>query len=258
MSGSSNGVPHQVLDQLRKFQAAWEGKLSEVVKKHNDLSAHITAVEGSLKNVAAFTAAEMGKTAGLTQRALNGLAETTSHIDKNVLALAELCKELVGQITQIEYLVIKSHSAVRGMFEIKDVNFTIGADGEPLREWPERTLDGDNTAIKNFISALAFAESDIAHIKADAEKRYADWVAASFKSVRERIEADDKAHREQQEAAEREAKEAAERAATAEAEAKAVEKELQMAGLDERALSGQTSGGSGSPFPEGAVIFGDS
>lgn len=217
--GKSNGVPHKVLDQLAKFQAAWETKISEVVHKHNDLAAHITAVEEVLRNVAAFTASELGKIGGTTQKQLSSLAESTSYIDKNVLALAELCKELVGQITQMDFIFQKM----------------------------EKTFRNEGTIY------FSITEDETKQIKADAEQRYTDWVASSFKTVRERMEAEDKADQEKKLLA----KEAADRITASEAETQGIEKELQRINLSEMSLSNKTSGGPGSEFPDGAVIFGD-
>lgn len=77
-------------------------------------------------------------------------------------------------------------------------------------------------------------------------------VASSFKAVRERLEKDDQERKAQEAAVAAEA----EKKAAEVAEASVVEAELKKAAVDELSIARHTSGGSGSPFPDGAEIFG--
>jgi hypothetical protein len=253
MSGGKNtSISHRALDELVKFKTSIVTDIGqfktdvlkgigdivkavgEVQDRHNDLAAHIVAVEGLAKNTASFAASEIGKLGGMSQHHFNELDQTVNAIDINVLALAEVSKEVIGQLTQVDSLIGRLHLAVDAALCA--------------------TVPGSNH--NNFRKALELAESDIYTIKVNAEKWYGDLVASAFKTVRERISAQDATRREKEAAAAQEAKEAAEKAAADEAEGKAVQAELQKANTDDLTVAAAISGGVGSPFPDGAEIFG--
>lgn len=224
-------ISHRALDELVKFQTSIVtdiGKfktdvinsIKDIADKHNEMAAHLMAVETLARNAGAFAASEIGKMGGTVQHQLNIVGSATSAIDLNVLALAELTKEVVGQLTQIDVIFKKLRTLT--------------------------SLDG----------ALELVESEVAQVKTDATKWYNDMVASAFKSVRERLAKEDQERREQEAAATQAAKEAAEQQAVSEAETKNVEDELKKANLDDLTVAAHTSGGSGSLFPDGADIFG--
>jgi hypothetical protein len=234
MSSKTSGVAHRALDEIVKFKTAIITDIGqfktdvlnaikdivkavrEVQEKHNDLAAHISAVEGIAKNTSAFAASEIGKMGGSVQRHLNDLDRSTSAIDVNVLALAELAKELVGQITQIDVLLGRVHSA----------------------------------------NALELTEEDVKNIKNDAEKWYSNLVASAFKTVRERLNAEDSDRKEKESLEAQKAKEAAEKLAADQSEIKTIEEEIQKANSVDLSVASSASGGGGSTFPDGAEIFG--
>lgn len=244
-------ISHRALDELIRFKTSLVTDIgqfktdvlnavkdivkavSEVQAKHNDLAAHIVAVEGMAKNTAAFAASEIGKMGGSVQRHLIDLDKSTSAIDLNVLALAEITKEVIGQLTQIDLLFTRLHSATEFVFE---------STGALPSEF--------------FKKALELSGSDMQEVKTSAEKWYGDLCASAFKAVRERLDADDKARREKEAVVAQEAKEAAEKAAKDAAELNSIAEELQKINSDERSVTVTTSGGSGSAFPEGADFFG--
>lgn len=208
-------VAHRVLDAVAKI----ENKQREIAQKHNDMAAQLAAMEGLTKQIAAFTASELGKIGGTLQRQIRSIGEATNAIDVNVLALAEVLKEIISYITQIDY----SLSAFR--------------------------VTGNNSDIE--INSAMFAV-----IKETASNRYKELVAASFKVVQDRLDQEDKERQAKEIAEAQLAKEAAEKASAIE-ESKRIETELQRAHLAERAIVPSVSGGAGSPFPQGAQIFGE-
>jgi hypothetical protein len=268
VSNNKPGVAHRVFDEFVKFQTAIATDvgtfkvevqktmsaaietIKEIGQKHNDLAAHVAAVEGTLKNTTAWTASELGKMGGSVQRHLNGLDQTTSAIDLNVLALAELAKELVGQLVQIDALINRLHTTVKNMFANSHRGL---ADDVP--SGAVRPLTSED--VEAFKNALELSAADINEIKTNAEQWYGDLVASAFKTVRDRLDVEDAAKKEEA-AAVQEAKEMAEKAATDTTELKAMQQEIQNADITEQAISDTISGGSGSPFPEGAELFGGS
>lgn len=241
MSGGKKptSISHRALDELVKLQTsivtdigAFKTEvikaITEVSTKHNDLAAHLAAVEGVTNNVAQFAASEIGKLGGTMQQQMNIVGQATNAIDLNVLALAELMKEVIGQITQVDVIFKKLHQGVR------------------------RLATSNHLDISTFSDVLDLADSEIAQVKADAEKWYQQMVASSFKAVRERLEKDDQERKAQEAAVAAEA----EKKAAEVAEASVVEAELKKAAVDELSIARHTSGGSGSPFPDGAEIFG--
>lgn len=176
---NGNGVPHRVLDQMAKFEAKWSGKLAEVVNKHNELAAQLTAIEGLVKNVAAFTASEMGKMGGTVERNLGYLQQAIQGIDLNTLAVGELAKELTGQLTQIDRLFARI-----------------------AEKSPELSLD--------------FSDEEIEGIKEESSERYTEWVSSAFNRVRERLQKEDAERQAAQQQAKEAAEKAA--AAQAEAQ----------------------------------------
>lgn len=150
----SEGVSHRLLDQMVKLEAKQDGKIAEirkvcgeVVEKHNNLAAAQVAHDQVLKQVAGFTASELGKTQGnvsIIGRSLEG-------IDRNVLALAELSREIIGQLTQVDALFKK------------------------LKQYDAR-IEVELTA------------EEVATIKADAEKWHKELLKSAFAAADRRIE----------------------------------------------------------------------
>lgn len=264
MSGGKKAttISHRALDEIIKFKTAVATDVGqfkidvikavkEIADRHNDLAAHLAALEGIVNNTAAFAASEIGKLGGMSQRHFNELDKSVNAIDLNVLALAELSKEVIGQLSQVDVLINRLHSTIKTLLCGKYSGLM--DEGLDPPGSVRRILPSD---IEAFRDALRLAESDVESIKANAEKWYGDLVASAFKIVRTRLDAEDEIRREKEAVAAQEAKEAVEKAAADEAETKAVEAEIQKANSDDLAVAATTSGGSGSPFPVGAEIFG--
>lgn len=259
MSGDkkSTTISHRALDEIIKLKAAVVtdiGKfkidiiqaVKEIADKHNNLAAHISAVEGVVNNTAAFAASEIGKLGGLSQRHFNALDQSVNAIDLNVLALAELSKEVIGQLTQVDVLITRLHSATKTLLS---GTFSGLADTAQVKQ----LVPAD---ILRFKEVLEFSAVEVIEIKTTAEKWYSDLVASAFKTVRARIDAEDKARQEKEAVLAQEAKQAAEKTEADMSEAKVVQAEVQKATAEDLAVVAATSGGSGSPFPVGAEIFG--
>lgn len=214
---SGNNVAHQVLDKLRQFEASWHAKQSELVKKHNELASQIVAIEALVKQIAGFAASEIGKFHGTMSKHIMTLGRTTQGLDLNVLALAEIMKEVVGQLTQVDAMFKK----LRGP--------------EPIGQSP-----------------IDLTEEDILQVKLDAESWFKDLMASAFKTAREAIEEAEKESLEKEAKEQAESMEAA----LAQKEQATIEEELKNSARLERKITNTISGGPGSAFPEGADIFG--
>lgn len=262
MSGGTKTttISHRALDEIIKFKTSVVTDIGqfkvdiikavrEIAEKHNDLAAQLVALEGIAKNTAAYVASEIGKLGGMSQRHFNDLDESVNAIDRNVLALAELSKEVIGQLTQIDLLIARLHSSTRVLLSNTYPNLD---DTMPSGGVKQLT----SSDIQNFKDVLELSAADVLEIKANAEKWYDNLVASAFKTVRSRIDAEDKVRKEKEAAAVQETKEAAEKAAANEAEIKAIEVEIQKANADDLAVAATTSGGVGASFPAGAEIFG--
>lgn len=236
-------ISHRALDEIVKLKTAvitdiGQFKIEiiktvkEIAEKHNELAAQIVAVEGLARNTAAFAASEIGKLGGTSHRHFAALDESVNAIDLNVLALAELAKEVIGQLTQIDAIFTKLSDKLKFLL-------------------------GNNTAVQSQIDkAFMFSLEEVSQIKASAEKWYGELVASSFKTVKAKIEAEEIARREKEAVEAQEAKAAAEKITLDEVETQTVTTELQNANLTDLTVAPTVSGGSGSSFPEGAEIFG--
>lgn len=242
--GKGNGLSHQVLDKIVKFEASQQAKMGELIAKHNSMAAQINAQEAIMKNMAAWIAQELGKAQGTHQGQIRLLRDSIGGMDLNVLALAEVCREMIGQFTQVDTVLKKLHASVE---KILIDNRHGDASG--------RLVELTQEDIKGFRDILALSEAEIDTVKKDAQDWYADLLKASFKIAKDRIDeglAQEKAAAE----AEQAAKEAADKAVVDAEESKVVEAELQNASAAERTVAANVSGGPGSAFPEGAEVWG--
>jgi hypothetical protein len=242
-TSKSTSISHQALDGLVKFQTSIVTDLGkfkteviksvqEIAEKHNELGTHLAAVDTLARNAAAFAASEIGKMGGTVQHQLNIVGQATNAIDLNVLALAELTKEVVGQLTQIDTIFKKLAGKLKSVL-------------------------GDDPAVQLKIDeSFDLSADEVSQVKENAIKWYTEMVAFAFKSVQDRLAKEDQERKEAEAAAQKAARETAEAQAAAEAEPKTVEDELRKANMDELTVAAHTSGGSGSPFPDGADIFG--
>lgn len=202
------------------FCSTIEKERNEMVKKHNDMASQLVAQEQMIKQMAAFMASEMGKFQGTVAQHVATLGRSTQGLDMNIFALAELCKELVGQVTQMDFIFQK-----------------IGAKDNSL------------------LGVMELSEEDRAKIKEESTRWYNQLVKSCFARAQAEIARQEEAAAEK-EKAEREAAEKAALEQEAQSEKAAVNDELKKAAEAERAIVANTSGGPGAAFPDGAEIFG--
>jgi fructose-specific phosphotransferase system component IIB len=239
-NGSNGSLSHRTLDELAKFDTKWGGRFNELVTKHNDMAANLAAIETMVKDIAAYTAGELGKMQGEMKATYESVGRSLGGMDMNILALAEMAKEVFGQLTQVDTLFRQLHTA----FSKFVANTHSDAEGRVLELTPDD--------VASFNSALEIADVEVSRIKTEAEKWYQDVTASAFKTVREKLE---KAEEERL-TNEKRAKEEAEKVAASKAESDGIETELKGAQDIDNAISRTSSGGPGSDIPEGAEIFG--
>lgn len=229
-SKKDTSVSHRALDEIVKIKTALVtdigkfklevvNQLKDFAEKHNSLAAQVASLEGVLKNLMNFVASELGKGQGSFEARFISIARSIRGVDVNVLAIAEMQKEIIGQLTQIDAVFQKLRSS-----------------GNDL--------------------PIDLTEAEIEQVKTDAGAWYQDLLQSAFVAAQESMKRQEKAADEAYEAEQKRAKEAAEKLAAEQTQAQSIEDELKKAAANERAVTTSTSGGPGSDFPEGAEIFG--
>lgn len=96
MKNSTKAGPKKVLpvDKAVAIIEKLEAKVNEVVKRHNELAEQ-------QQKLGQFVAMEFGKLGAMYQLAINQITESIEHLDLNVLATAEIVKELFAQTYQL-------------------------------------------------------------------------------------------------------------------------------------------------------------
>ena len=144
-----------------------------------------------------------------------------------------MMREVVGQLTQIDVLFQKSHSASKQLID-----------------------NPTSTEVqKIFADTLKVTEGELESIKYNAETWYKQLVSSAFETVKVKLERQRQEDRQAEEAARKAAEETAQKASDIE-EAKSVEEELKNAESGDRIITASTSGGPGSDYPDGAEIWG--
>jgi hypothetical protein len=203
------------------------------------------AIESSIQRVTEFTAAEIGKNQAQFQLITDEYGRSISMMDLNVLALAEIMKEVFGQLAQVDAFFKKFHTAVAGVIT---AHSTMPDDSGRL---PVRSTEALNNASLAFNQVFELAERELAAIRDEATRWHKDIMANAFKRVQDRLAAEHAQQKEAEERAVAELKQAEE----SKKEAMRVEQELLKAEASDRSV-GRASGGAGAPFPEGADVFG--
>lgn len=205
-----------ISEKVDRFGDSMRSKMEELIAKHNALAGEIEGIKKLQQQFMMFTAQEMGKATAQQQAIASELGSTIDHLDVNVLSLAEVMKEVFGQLQQIDHI-----------FQNAKV---VSAEGG-------YALDVD-----------VIKDADVPGIKEGAQKWFDTVVASAFKTIQDR-------RAEEQRVAEenaRKAKEEAERAAKDKSEKELVEKELAR----ESGVQQIGAGGLGADIPEGADVFG--
>jgi uncharacterized protein YdcH (DUF465 family) len=184
------------IEQLLDIVKGQNEKIKELVAKHNEMAEKLVETEKRQQQIAIFSAQEFGKLMAQNQHVATSFANSIEHIDLNVLATAEVLKELFGQLTQVDRFIKKVAN---------------GTD-------------------------LDLTEAELTEVKTEAEGWFKDTVASAFKAVLEKREAEDKARLAELERAKKEAEVAAKATVEAKTEAETVEKALGDAAIQERGI----------------------
>ncbi len=193
-------------------------RLKELTNKHNNLVTQVEGMNQALRQIVKLATAQLGSFEGRQQAAINEFDRTMTGLDRNVLALAEMMKEVFGQLEQTDFFFARLSEKVAGA------------------------------------NLLLLSPEDQILLKAQALEHYKDVTAAAFERVRVRLVDEAKEHAAKAESEQR-AKEAAEKLAADAEEAERVRLACEQAEKVDR--SGVTeSGGAGATIPDGADIFG--
>lgn len=206
-----------ISEKVDRFAESMRSKMEEVIAKHNALAGEIEGVKKLQQQFMMFTAQEFGKATAQQQAIASELGSTIDHLDVNVLSLAEVMKEVFGQLQQIDFIFQNAKVVTP----------------------PEGGYKLDVDVIK---------DADVPDIKEGAQKWFDTVVGAAFKTIQER-------RAEEQRVAEenaRKAKEEAERAEKDKTEKELIEKELAR----DSGVQQIGAGGLGADIPEGADVFG--
>lgn len=205
-----------LINRQRTLTANVDKTMTEMVEKHNNMAAKNQAIEELMSKVVTLTAGQLGQLEA-KQHAVNiEFDRSMAGIDRNVLALAEMTKELFGHIAQADQFFKRLAAAAN--------------------------------------ISLALTDEQSAQLREEAAKWYHDVTVSAFETVRLRLEEDQK-ERSRQAEAELLAKQEAEKAAKDLSEADRMMAGFQQAEGMDRAMVAQL-GGSGSDIPEGADVFG--
>ena len=150
---SFEGGIEQVLDIVKGQNA----KIVELIDKHNEIAKAQVESEKRQQQIAIFSAQEFGKLLAQQQGIANEVGKSIDHLDMNVLATAEILKEVFGQFAQIDELLKRT-----------------GGSG----------------------ISLDLSESETEDIKTKALTWFKDVVSSSFQIVRARRDAEEKARME--------------------------------------------------------------
>lgn len=255
--GKNAGVSHRALDEAVKTKAALIADIGkfkmevinavkDIMEKHNAVAAQAAAHDQMIQNVVGFVAGKLGEANGGLEARFISIAKSIRGVDVNVLAIGEMLKELVGQLTQIDALISNLHKQTSNLLSS---NWSALSEDGKYKQLTEE----DFVAYKK---ALELSADDVADIKSNAETWYKELLTSAFRSAQESMRDQERAADAAYEAEQKRAKEAAEKAAAAQREQQALEDECKKAAADEQSLTAKTSGGQGSPYPEGAEIFG--
>lgn len=123
--------------------------IDELIKKHNTMVEQIAEIQKTQQQIAKFAATEFGKMLAAQEAFRLRVNESIGHLDNNVLATAEMVKEVFGQLSQVDLLLGKL---------------------------------GTKTEV-----GLTLTDEETAHVKTQAEEWYTSVMSASFAAVRERL-----------------------------------------------------------------------
>jgi hypothetical protein len=204
------------IEQILDIVKAQGEKVKELVTRHNAIVENVAEVEKRQQQIAMFSAQEFGKLMAQQQHIATEFSKSISHIDLNVLATAEILKEIFGQLSQVDRFI-------------------------------KKLANGAN---------IELTESEVEEVKKEGVEWFQDNVNTAFKLVRDRCEAEEQARLNELEKAKKEAEIAAKTTVGEKKEAEDVEKALQEAVIQERCIQTVGAGGPGANIPEGAEIFG--
>lgn len=176
--------------------------------------------------------------AGRMSELVNKHNEMTTAIASMEVLVKQLVTSTASEIGKL-YGTLEGH-----MQALSGLDLNILASAEVLKVVMQQL--GIFTALfqKMGATVVPLTDAEVEEAKKWAEQNFNTVVAASFRTVKDRLELEAKEFREAQEKAEAE-----------KAESKSVETELKKAMEVDTALGKSASGGPGSDYPEGAEIF---
>jgi hypothetical protein len=179
--GKGKGVAHKILDDMAKFEVRWTAKQEEIVAKHNDLVTHMAGLEAAIKSIGSAAGTEIAKLVTGQELRDREFGGALSGLDLNILAMAEIVKEIFGQLSQIDTLFDRIFSkADLGASLSEDDRTGIKAKAE---EWLKQVTISAFSTVQNRFAAEAKARQEAEQAaKEEAEK------AASAKQEAERVE----------------------------------------------------------------------
>lgn len=96
-----DSVKH-LIDKVDRFGASWEAKHNEVIEKFNQMANSVELLKEMQQKIATFAAGEFGKLAAQQQMVVQQFGNSLEHLDMNVLATAEILREVFGQLSQVD------------------------------------------------------------------------------------------------------------------------------------------------------------
>lgn len=191
-------------------------QMIQIIERHNEMAANVAACEQMLRTLLTTVGSEIGMLKANFELLVRESDRMWAGLDRNVLALAEIIKEIFGQLSRFDFFFQKMSSAAR--------------------------------------VSLRLDEDESARLQIDASRWYQQVTAQAFETVRTRF-AEEEQKRMAQAVAEEAARKAAEQAAVDTDERNRVEAELRSAAASDRSVTVEI-GGAGAPIPDGADIFG--
>lgn len=204
------------VEQLLDIVKGQSDKIKELIAKHNEHVEKLAEIEKRQQQIAIFSAQEFGKLMAHSQHSTGEIAKSIDHIDLNVLATAEILKEVFGQLSQIDCFIKKL------------------------------TPEG---------KVLDLSEEEVENVKKEASEWFSSTVGSAFRTVQQKRAEEEQARLAELEKAKKEAEEAAKKIETDQTEKEKAEKALAEAATQERSIQ-TVSGGPGADIPEGADVFG--
>jgi hypothetical protein len=155
---SGPNVAHRMLDEMAKFEAGMSAKMAELVAKHNEITAKQAALEGALKNIASAIGNQFAVLFADRDVRDKEYAGALSGLDLNILALAEMMKEVFCQLRKTDVYIDNDGSPSNEAVE------KIKEEGE---KWMEEVTKSAFKVVQDRLTA----EAEVRKAAFEAEKK---------------------------------------------------------------------------------------